>query len=431
MPLRRTIALGLGLLALVACCQSSSSPPDGVGGVPIPPELERLDPAACPPAYDFDGRGFDPAYVLPRGRDALDARLFPLLAILAGDAATRASLARDPTWASLAERATTGVATARGCAGAASCVAASLLPAAADAEAAKRALIEVSGAEAFALVGDHVLPSGAFMRFAGRPPAEVLAGAWDDAFARLGELAASYPFALPAERLAPLVEQLASSPAGGPLWFEPLERLVVAGLRADGRDEAVRYEPLDDGENAAARARMATTRWSAYRFGAIVVPGQGPEDPEVALSPLGAQRCDVAVERWRAGLAPFLVTSGGHVHPDRTRYAEAIEMKRYLMEKHGVPEDAILVDPYARHTTTNIRNSTRMLLHDGMPPDTAVLVTSDVGQSWYMAWLLKPRCERELGYVPWRGGAALGATDACIRSSPEVLYLDANDPLDP
>ncbi len=227
------------------------------------------------------------------------------------------------------------------------------------------------------------------------------------------------------------MDHAASSLGTAPLWFEPLERLTVLAMRADGRDEAARYEPLAENENGAARARMATIDWSAYRFGAIVVPGQGPEDPDIELSPLGAQRCDVAVERWRAGLAPFLVTSGGHVHPDRTRYSEALEMKRYLMEHHGVPEDAIFVDPYARHTTTNIRNTTRMLLHYGLPPDTAVLVTSDVGQSWYMAWLLKPRCERELGYVPWRGAASLGPTDSCIRSSPEVLYLDASDPLDP
>lgn len=265
----------------------------------------------------------------------------------------------------------------------------------------------------------------------GESPEALVGAAYDDETLHLSELAAGYAFGLPPERLAPLVAGVASAASADALWFEPLEALAIAGLRADGRDEAVRYEPIDAGENAAALARLARIEWRAWRFGAIVVPGQGPEDPDTVLSPLGRQRCDVAVKRWQARLAPFLIPSGGHVHPDRTRYAEAIEMKRYLMEQYAVPEDAILVDPYARHTTTNVRNTTRMLLDAGMPPDTPVLVTSDLGQSFYIAALLKPRCERELGYVPWRGGAALGRTDSCLRPTPDVLYLDASDPLDP
>jgi uncharacterized SAM-binding protein YcdF (DUF218 family) len=32
-------------------------------------------------------------------------------------------------------------------------------------------------------------------------------------------------------------------------------------------------------------------------------------------------------------------------------------MKRSLMADYGVPENAILIDPHARHTTTNMRNT--------------------------------------------------------------------------
>lgn len=428
-------AVALALGGSFACDSGSSSmPPAEPGTGEVPEELSALDPAACPPAFPWDAHGFVARYELPAARDPLGARLFPLFTILAGDPANRAALAADPALAALSAAARERVGQAVACDGDPACVSGALALDPADVAAAREWLIAEFGAPATALVSGHLLPSGAFMRWAvipGEPAAALLGSAYDDAIGHVTELAASYAFGRPPEVLAPLVEGVAETLPADALWFEPIEALAIAGLRADGRDEAARYEPLDDGENAAALARMQRIDWSAWRFGAIVVPGQGPEDPDTVLSPLGRQRCDVAVKRWQARLAPFLFTSGGHVHPDRTRYAEALEMKRYLMEAHGVPEDAILVDPHARHTTTNVRNTTRLLLDAGMPPDTAVLVTSDIGQSFYIAALLKPRCERELGYVPWRGGAALGRTDSCLRPTPDVLFVDASDPLDP
>ena len=47
----------------------------------------------------------------------------------------------------------------------------------------------------------------------------------------------------------------------------------------------------------------------------------------------------------------FLCVSGGFVHPIRTRFSEAIEMKHDLMTRFGIPANAIIVDPHARHTT--------------------------------------------------------------------------------
>lgn len=431
------LALAVALGATASCDSGSGSsapPPSEPGTGEVPAELANLDPAACPPAFPWDAHGFDARYQPPAARDPLGARLFPLFTILAGDASIRAELAADPVLASASAGARSAVAAAAACNGDGACVSAALALDPAAVATARERLIADFGAAASPLVSGHLLPSGSFMRWAvipGETPAALLGAAYDDEISHVSELAASYVFGLPPERLSPLVAEMATNLPVGALWFEPIEALAIAGLRADGRDEAVRYEPLAAGENAAAMARLARIEWSAWRFGAIVVPGQGPEDPDTVLSPLGRQRCDVAVKRWQARLAPFLLTSGGHVHPDRTRYAEAIEMKRYLMDEHGVPEDAILVDPYARHTTTNVRNTTRLLLDAGMPPDTPVLVTSDIGQSFYIAALLKPRCERELGYVPWRGGAALGRTDSCLRPTPDVLFLDASDPLDP
>ncbi len=429
------LALAAALVGVPACDPGpSSKAPSEPGTGEVPAELANLDPAACPPAFPWDAHGFDARYQPPAARDPLGARLFPLFTILAGDPSLRAALAADASLARASAAARAGLTAAAACSGEGACVSAALALDPAAAASSRERLFAGLGAAGSPLVSAHMLPSGAFMRWAvipGESPEALVGSAYDDEIEHSAELAAGYVFGLPPERLAPLVEAVATSSPSDALWFEPLEALAIAGLRAEGRDEAVRYEPIDQGENAAALARVARIEWSAWRFGAIVVPGQGPEDPDTVLSPLGRQRCDVAVKRWQARLAPFLIPSGGHVHPDRTRYAEAIEMKRYLMAQYDVPEDAILVDPYARHTTTNVRNTTRMLLDAGMPPDTPVLVTSDIGQSFYIAALLKPRCERELGYVPWRGGAALGRTDSCLRPTPDVLYLDASDPLDP
>ena len=48
---------------------------------------------------------------------------------------------------------------------------------------------------------------------------------------------------------------------------------------------------------------------------------------------------------FRQKKAPFILVSGGNVHPNLTPYNEALEMKMALMREFGVPENAILVDP--------------------------------------------------------------------------------------
>ncbi len=37
-------------------------------------------------------------------------------------------------------------------------------------------------------------------------------------------------------------------------------------------------------------------------------------------------------------------------------------MNRYLIEVYGISESAILLEPHARHTTTNLRNGMREIL---------------------------------------------------------------------
>src|SRR5262249_42281975 len=144
-------------------------------------------------------------------------------------------------------------------------------------------------------------------------------------------------------------------------------RFAVELMLLNQRDEAGRYEPMEAGENAGAFSRMRSVEWKRYPYSVIVVPGAGGDRPGIRLSPGGKLRDEIASKRFRDGKAPFVLVSGGHVHPQRTEYAEAIEMKRDLVTRLGVPANAVIVDPHARHTTTNMRNAARLMYRYGMP----------------------------------------------------------------
>jgi hypothetical protein len=189
---------------------------------------------------------------------------------------------------------------------------------------------------------------------------------------------------------------------------------------------------MEQGENKAAYAAIIHTDWKKYPYSAIVIPGAGPGDRQTPLSTKGKERLDLAVERYRQGKAPFLLVSGGFVHPAQTKYCEAIEMKRYLVETAGIPASAILIEPHARHTTTNLRNAVRILYRYSVPFDKPVLVTSDKDQSQYMAAPdFDNRCKKELGYVPYRSLRAITPEDSEMISSIEALQANPLEPLDP
>ena len=265
--------------------------------------------------------------------------------------------------------------------------------------------------------------------------AALLRAAWQDAAHALNMGWNEHVAGLATATVHGLLTDVAATSAGRP-FFSPLLRVVLGGLEADGRDEAARYEPLAAGENAAVLARIRCIDFSQYPFAAIVVPGQGPNDLDHPLDPNGRVRADQAAARLAAGLAPLIALSGGHVHPDRTPYSEAIEMKRYLMATYAIPEAAILVDPHARHTTTNLRNVGRLLYRYGVPADRPSLVTSDQFQTAYIAaagatQVFGKRCLDELGYFPYRGLKPLDRLDNCWVPSADSLYADARDLLDP
>ncbi|WP_084455967.1 ElyC/SanA/YdcF family protein [Novosphingobium rosa] len=214
--------------------------------------------------------------------------------------------------------------------------------------------------------------------------------------------------------------------------LDPSIAVAIALLDANDRDEPAAFEPLDAKYNAEALARAKTTPWARYRYSAIIVPGVGPEEVGVPISPRSKLNARMAAQRFADGLAPFIIVSGANVHPRGTRFVEAVQLRKALIEEFNVPAAVIVIDPYARHTTTNLRNVTRRLVAMGAPLDKDTLIVTNTEQS---AMIENPdfaaRNRKELGYLPGTVGKRLSPYDLVFRPSISSLRVDPLDPLDP
>lgn len=225
---------------------------------------------------------------------------------------------------------------------------------------------------------------------------------------------------------------LAEDESAHQLFFQPSLRAALALMDANRRDEAGRFEPMEKGENAAAVGRVSKIDWARYSYSVILAPGHGPEEPQVSLSPRAKLFLAGVARRYQQRQAPFIVVSGGYVHPNQTPFCEAAEMKRCLMEDYGVPENAIFIDPHARHTTTNLRNAARLIFRYGLPGDKMALITSTPAQIRAIdQQKFRDRCDRELGYQPMKLGKRLSPFDLEFLPLRDSLQADPTDPLDP
>jgi len=185
------------------------------------------------------------------------------------------------------------------------------------------------------------------------------------------------------------------------------------------------------GVNLAAINQIKKTDWKKYPYSVILVPGAGPEEREVALSPGGMIRCRLAAIQYKKGVAPFIVVSGGRVHPYKTKFSEAYEMKKFLMKTLQIPESDIIIEPHARHTTTNLRNCARLMFRYGIPVDKPGLACTVKSQSYYITDILLQRCKKELGYYPYKNGKRLSDTESEFYLNTTSLQIDFDEPLDP
>lgn len=231
-----------------------------------------------------------------------------------------------------------------------------------------------------------------------------------------------------------LVADLNSNEAEYKLFYQPFLNFALGALKLNKRDEAGRFVSLKTGENALAYQNIQTIKWDDYQYSLIAVLGDAPNSsgdlPNISIG--GMERCDYAVTLFNQGKAPLLVFTGANVAPFQSQYHEAIEMKKYVMNKYGIPENKILVDPHARHTTTNMRNIGRLIYTNGIPADKKALLSTIKTQSEYVVSnQFATRCTNELGLVPMTIFNRISERDIEFTSKIEVLHLDSSDPLDP
>lgn len=183
--------------------------------------------------------------------------------------------------------------------------------------------------------------------------------------------------------------------------------------------------------NKAAYDYNKQVNWDKYKYSVILVPGAGPDQYDVALSGGGMLRCRLAVLQYHKGLAPFIMVSGGKVHPYKTKYNEAQQMKKFLMETLKIPEHTILMEPHARHTTNNMRNAARLIFRYGFPMEKPALTSTLKSQSYYITETVQKRSEKELGYSPYNNGKRLSDTEAEFYPLSISLQLDFDEPMNP
>ncbi len=296
-------------------------------------------------------------------------------------------------------------------------------------------------------VAERLRASGLLVREQSLSDADLIARAWTAEAAGVNHALDVYGLGKPP--FYPKIDSITADPKS-PEWGVTASRLARMAAAADGsfvtpsvdltvslmaanhRDESARFEPMATGENKAAVDRLPTIDWSHFQYSCILVPGIGPEVPDQPLSPGGKANVELAAAAFKARRAPYLLVSGGYVHPNQTRFCEAIEMRRELIDHLGIPADAILIDPHARHTTTNLRNANRLIYRYGLPFDKPVLITCNARAiTGIAAPAFARRCARELGYVPMKIGEKPSATEVAYWPQIESLEEDPMAPLDP
>lgn len=299
------------------------------------------------------------------------------------------------------------------------------------------------------LYEEHVVASGCYARYTDeRPAEEVVREVWAHDADAINRLLRTY---MRGERPLYLVDSISWTPGsrkhvallresqrlltevqGGDKLFYHLP-FYAAELYLDlnDRDETAVYEPLGETVNEVPYSRVASTDWDAYPYSALLVLGFGPDNYDFPLNPGGKIRLRIAAEKFKEGVAPFIIISGGKVYPYKTRTVEAYGMKQYLIEQCGIPADRIIMEPHARHTTSNIRNTVRILFRTGFPMEKPFLVSSAKGHiDTVMSEGFRERCQRDMGLVPCKFVKRVGANFAELLPLPISLQINAKDPLD-
>lgn len=313
------------------------------------------------------------------------------------------------------------------------------------------------GNELDKLVKQHLIASGCYILFQNLPAKEMLVKAWEQDAAGVNFCIGVY--AEGKKPNYPLIDSisfvtrnprdtnsfhpayvsilynvsslLSQQIADTSVFYKAPMEAALEFLEMNERNQAADFEPMSEGENKEAVKKIKTIDWGKYKYSLILIPGAGPEDPKVALSAEGMLRCRLAAIEYQKGFAPFIVVSGGKVHPYKTKYCEATEMKQFMVEKLHIPASAIIIDPHARHTTTNMRNTVRLMYRYGIPFDKAGITCTTRGQSMMIGTTLIARCIKEIDMAPYKNGERLSETLVEFFPLIEALHIDPFEPMDP
>jgi hypothetical protein len=215
------------------------------------------------------------------------------------------------------------------------------------------------------------------------------------------------------------------------LFFMPGMTAALAFLNVNGRNNAGDYEPMALTVNRAALQKARSINWANYSYTVLLVPGEGPDGDNTPISNGSKNRCRIAAAVYhQSKSAPFIMVSGGKVHPYKTPYCEAVEMKRFLIDSLQIPDSVIILEPHARHTTTNMRNGVRLLMQYNFPLIKPALVVSDSSQSAYISGM-KQRCIDELGDVPYKLGKRISTNSQEFYAVSVAGQINPTEPLDP
>lgn len=298
------------------------------------------------------------------------------------------------------------------------------------------------------LVQNHLRPSGMFIRYDSKTNAEILAAAWRDAAKGVNHILdvfglgkdARYKdidnagYEVKSEEYRKILKAKIAEIKlkKDPLFFEPTLAFAMKLLEINKRDEAGRHEPYEKSVNQKAVENLKNIKWNDYPYSVILVLGSGPGNSGLSISKEGMARSDEAVKLFQEKKAPLIIFSGGYVHPAHTPYCEAIEMKKYVMQKYGIPEENILVEPQARHTTTNVRNAARIMFRDQMPTEKKGLITSSQSHIDYVIGdTFTKRFMDEIGFVPMRIFQRISPVAVEFIPLKDSLFVNSMETLDP
>ena len=293
------------------------------------------------------------------------------------------------------------------------------------------------------LVANHLSPSGCYYYSTATSEAELLRQAWQHDAGMINKIVATYGTGTQAAHCEYSIKEATDSDIDAAL-SDVLSKTSATGLFGDialsgmyyllkvndYEEEPTVFEPLTTGCNKAACEKVKTTDFSKYDYSAIVV--LGGSDNTTVFHPQAQERCEFAYTKWKAKKAPFIIVTGGRIHPFKAKQDEAETMKKYLMDK-GIPESVIIMEPHARHTPTNFRNTARLLWRYGFPFEKEALMV----MQWYITddldtQTFRQRCIDEFGFTPMTFSAATGDKYSLpFLPLKYSLTIGLADPLDP